>query len=488
MLVGAILLGELATGSVPQAAPVHLPVAGLTVVLLVLAALPILLEKWRLCLCALLTWIVFEDLVRKFAGNNLGVYLVKDVIFTIVVLGLLFDRDARGAWRNAVGRTRLWLYLVIAWAIIMAVPTVSEDWRLPLVALRLDFAYLPLTAAGYVIAGKNTKLAGWFVGLALIGAVAAGLGIVQAVIGPEFLAPSVDTPGLTNLELYRSGPGGPVYRPTGTFVDPGRFALMTLVALAVALCAFLLTRRSLKTVAVFCTLVASGAVWISGGRAGILAGAGLIVAAAVGHGFADRRPALTRSLATAGAGLGAVALVALLLPNLFASQVSFYGYTLDPRSAGNEWTSRWDSYSSDTWRGLQLGGLIGQGTGQESLGRQYLSGELDSAGVYQVEGGYASIATEWGLIGLCLWMAWTVAWARRQWHCVKGARGTPLAAAGLVLFAWMLFFLFIGFFAGLQGFQNYFANTYFWLLSGVIFGLPRTAGAERAYCGSLHTA
>ena len=46
------------------------------------------------------------------------------------------------------------------------------------------------------------------------------------------------------------------------------------------------------------------------------------------------------------------------------------------------------------------------------------------------------------------------------------------AAAGFVLFAWMIFFLFIGFAGGLQAFQNYIANAYFWLLSGLMFALP----------------
>jgi O-antigen ligase len=102
-------------------------------------------------------------------------------------------------------------------------------------------------------------------------------------------------------------------------------------------------------------------------------------------------------------------------------------------------------------------------------------------GLYQVEGGYAAVAVEMGAIGLALWLAWSIAWVGRQWRCIRAARGRHAAASGFVLFGWMLSFLFVGFVVGLQVFQNFVTNAYFWLLSGVIFAIPFTvAGSSPA--------
>jgi hypothetical protein len=131
----------------------------------------------------------------------------------------------------------------------------------------------------------------------------------------------------------------------------------------------------------------------------------------------------------------------------------------------------------DVVRSLQLGGVIGQGTGQESLGKQYLSGVQDAGGValYQVEGGYAAVIVEWGVIGVLLWLAWTVAWMVRQIRTIRATRDGPLPSVGPVVVVWTAFFLFIGFIVGYQIFQNYVANAYFWLLSGLLFGAAALA-------------
>ena len=55
---------------------------------------------------------------------------------------------------------------------------------------------------------------------------------------------------------------------------------------------------------------------------------------------------------------------------------------------------------------------------------------------------------------------------------VWALRNEPLGHAGLVLLGWIVIFLFLGFVAGFQEFQNYLGNAYFWLISGIVFGLP----------------
>ena len=91
------------------------------------------------------------------------------------------------------------------------------------------------------------------------------------------------------------------------------------------------------------------------------------------------------------------------------------------------------------------------------------------------------VGQQWGVIGLLLWLGWTTTWTGRLWHRSKGARGTSLAGVGLLITSWVVIFLFVGFVGGFQSFQNYYANAYFWLLSGVVFALsPKTASGDRS--------
>jgi hypothetical protein len=476
----AALLGALVADAFPFPIPVELPPVALFAAVLVLAALPFLVGRWMLTLGIFLVWLVVEDLVRKLAGNNLAVYFVKDLIYFVLLFALFTSASLQQAWRRATGKTRLFLYALVCWAVIMVVPTIVDDWRLPMVGLRLDFLYVPLVVAGYLLVQPISKLQQRMVALSILGGAASAVGIAQAILGPGFLAPPEPTPGLINIDLVRGLAGSaPVLRPTGTFVDPGRFSSVAVLALAVGLATLLIVRGGRRGLALASVLAAAGAVWVSGGRTSFVVGACLVALGAVASAFGERHPALGRAGMMAALGLGAIFLFSALVPDLFTSRLAWYTQTLDPRSSENEWSFRWDSYGGDTRRGIDIGGLIGQGTGSESLGKQYLYGDSEGApaGSYQVEGGYASIAVEWGAVGLALWTLWTLAWLYRQWRCIRAAPSGKLRAMGLVLWGWMIFFLIIGFFGGLQGYQNYIPNAYFWLLSGVIFGLPQLAAS-----------
>ena len=78
-------------------------------------------------------------------------------------------------------------------------------------------------------------------------------------------------------------------------------------------------------------------------------------------------------------------------------------------------------------------------------------------------------------IGVVLWLCWTIAWMVRQVRIVRATRNGPLPNIGPIVVVWTAFFLFIGFVVGYQVFQNYIANAYFWLLSGLLFGAAALA-------------
>jgi hypothetical protein len=463
--------------------PIQLPRTAVLALVLLIVTLPILLSSWRVSLVVLFAWLVLEDLIRKLAGNDITVYFIKDAFYVVFLASFALDPATRASWRSATGAARVGLYLTLGWALVMSIPALLVDWRLPIAGLRLDFLYVPLVAAGFVLVSDGAKLQKILLALSVVGGVSCAIGCVQAVLGPSFLAPDVATPGL-NLDLVRGLPGETsVYRPTGTFVDSGRFDSMAVVTMVICLVSVAAARGSARIVIVACLIAAMLAVWVSGGRTYLIWAAALVAAAMLpGLMKANAESRLSRRRWALGIVVGVigVALVGLIVPDVYAGRVAWYTSTLDPRSADNEWSFRWTSYSGDVIRSFELGGLIGEGTGQESLGKQYLFGEQESrgAGLYLVEGGYAAVIVEWGVIGAVLWLAWTIAWMVKQIRTLHATRSSPLPNIGPIVLVWTAFFLFIGFVAGYQVFQNYIANAYFWLFSGLLFGAAAKAGGK----------
>jgi O-antigen ligase len=393
------------------------------------------------------------------------------------------DPEVRGAWKAATGRARIALYALVAWGLVMSIPSLMTDWRLPLIGLRVDFLYVPLVVVGYVIARDRRELTRWVTWLGIVTALACSVGLVQATIGPEFLRPSVATPGLDRLELTRYTPDATeVFRPVGTFVEPGRFLSMALVGLTISLGAMLVTNGRRRLIACGCVLVNLAAVWTSGGRTGVLWGAILVLAAALAPAVAERRPTVSRAVLMAGVLIVSLGVLNYISPSLISSRAELYATTLDPGTATNEWGFRWESYTRDTLRGISFGGLLGTGTGSESLGRQYIHGGsgYSAPGLYLVEAGYGSIAVEWGLVGLALWLCWTIAWTVRMVARVVASLGDRIAAFGVVVIVWFVFLMFIAFYGGIANFQNYINNVFLWFLSGMVFALPLAAGRAEA--------
>jgi glycosyltransferase involved in cell wall biosynthesis len=464
-----VVLAVVAVGWLPQ---LGLPTVALIAILMVVGAAPLLVRSWKVTLGILLIWLVFEDLLRKMSGNDIRVYFIKDLIYALLLIALFRDYRFRGAWRQATGSSRLALYALIGWAVIMAVPVAITDWRLAVIGLRVDFLYIPLVVVGFLIARESTALlARTLLFISVLGGIACGIGDIQAIVGPKFLAPSGPTPGLINLILLRSH--GTVYEPTGTFVDPGRFGSMAVLSIGVSTAAFVLATGRARAVALIALLVSAAAVWVDGRRGDLVNAVLLLTLAASPAVLGKHRRSLTIALAVVAAVTLFVTAAAALLPHLLTSRFSWYVSTLNPFSSDNEWAFRWHLFSSNLQRGIHEGGCCGVGTGQESLGKQYLyGGRLNSTnGLYHVEGGYAAVLAEWGVVGLLIWVVWSVSWVGRQAKIVWAQRDQPSGHAGMLLTGWVFLFLFLGFVAGFQEFQNYVANAYFWLLSGLVFGM-----------------
>ncbi len=368
--------------------------------------------------------------------------------------------------------------MLIGWAVARTLPGGAADVRVPVVGLRLDFMYTPLVAVGFVLASSAALLRRTLVLLSALGAVVLGLGLAQVAAGGKLLTPTAPTPGLDNLVIERAVGAVKVLQPTGTFVDPGRFASMAIVGVVIALAAYPLAGLGLRQRFLgLCAIgVAVAAIWSTGGRGALLFGVALVGIAIIATGRAGRRGGGFRRALVASVVCGvAVVLIAIALPSTFSSRATYYSATLDPRLQTNEWAFRWNLYQGETLQGIRRGGVIGRGTGSQALGLQYLFGGADRsvAGLYKTEAGWGAVGYEWGLVGVILWALWCAAWSRRVRGVLRLTRGTSYGPTAVIIVSWITLFLGIQFIGGKQAFQNYVSNAYFWLLSGIVFGLPQ---------------
>ena len=70
---------------------------------------------------AFFAWLVLEDLVRKLAGNDIAIYFIKDAFYVVLLAAMVLDPAVRGSWRSATGSTRIVLYLMLGWAVVMSI-------------------------------------------------------------------------------------------------------------------------------------------------------------------------------------------------------------------------------------------------------------------------------------------------------------------------------------------------------------------------------
>ncbi len=152
--------------------------------------------------------------------------------------------------------------------------------------------------------------------------------------------------------------------------------------------------------------------------------------------------------------------------------------TLTPNSKTSELTHRsWDypvrnflgAFNYDRWP-------YGYGIGTTALGGQYVARFFNAKPpVVGVESGYGALVVEMGIGGLVLWIVMSLAITVSAWKVVKKLKGSPLFPLGFVIFWYALFLLFPATFGGIQSYEDFLLNAYFWLLLGVLFRLPTIA-------------
>ena len=453
-----------------------------------------ILNDWRDGFRIFLIWLLVEDLIRKYMGNNMAIYFGKDFLVGISYISFVV------ALRKHAVKTFRPPFLIslgaFAWfAIAQVFNSNSPSLVYGLLGIKLYLFYIPLMFLGYAIIEKEEDLSRFLVLNMIIAGVIALLGIVQSIVGLSFLNPSELADDIKDLgSLTRVAPisGMLVSRPTSVFVSDGRFAsymvLMFIVGLGTAGYLLLRGRRGQSLVFISIGLTALGGV-MSGSRGAflyIVISAMLVCAAMLwgapwrwrqGHRLVK---AIRRSLMLISV---AIALIVVFFPDAILARWAFYTETMSPDSAAYELDYRvWDNpyanlkgaFDNPHW-------VTGNGIGTASLGVQYVARIMGVPPNYVgVESGYGVVIVELGLLGIILWVLWTLHVTLSAFKVAQKLKETPYfpVAASIVWFTFML--LILDTFSGMQSFENYVNNAYLWLLLGILFRLPSLASEYRS--------
>jgi hypothetical protein len=462
--------------------------------LVVVVSLTAMLGRWRTGLYVFLGWLFFEDLARKYLGNNMVIYFGKDVLVATVYLSFFLAYRKRKV-QTFTPPFRLPLLLFFWFGLIQVFNPASTSLVYGILGMKLYFYYIPLIFVGYALIDKENDLQKFYPRLLGLSLVVALLGIAQSILGHTFLNPAIMAEDIRELGTnYRVSPisGVLVYRPTSVFVSAGRFAFFLVPAwlFAFGYGSYLILRTRKGRLLTMLTLGAiTVAIAMAASRGTLLwtLGSVIVCVAAFLWGCPWQRGQLVRVLRSFQRALLIVVLslgiAIFLFPTEIANRFTFYWETLSPSSPSSEVLQRTGDYpiqnflyafDSPRWP-------YGFGIGTASLGTQYVARifHVPLTG-FAVESGYGSIVVELGVVGLFLWFVMTTAIVASAWKVVRKLKGTVWFPIAFVIFWYAALLLFPYTYAGLAPFQDFILNSLLWLSLGILFRLPRLAAEVQA--------
>jgi hypothetical protein len=460
---------------------VALSIVGATVVVIVL-------NSWRKGFYLFLGWLLFEDFVRKFLGNNMIIFFAKDFLLLVVLISF-FAASRRKEVQIFSPPFRVPLLIFIWFGFMQIFNSGSTSIWYGLMGFKMFFYYVPLLLIGYALLISETDLRRFFTVNLILAIAIISLGIAQSILGASFLNPIVPAEELRELStLYRvSASGSVAYRPNGVFVSAGRYANFIMVAwiFVLGFSGYLLLRHKRGRILAFIAvpITAAGA-FLTTSRGSFMWG--IINAVATSIAFVWGAPwkegearRIFRSIQRVALGIG-VGLVVLFYayPDALMSRIAIYEDTLSPSSPSNELANRgWNypvenfliAFEYDRWP-------YGYGIGTASLGTQYVTRifKVKPPGP-GVESGFGTLVVEMGIVGLILWLVMSGAILVSAWKVVKKLKGSWCFPVGFVIFWYSFFLLLPATFGGMAAYEDFLLNAYFWLLLGVLFRIPTIA-------------
>ena len=475
-----------------------LNIVAYSILIVVMGSLTIItLHDWRVGLLLFFIWITFEDLPRKFAGNNMLIFIGKDVLVTILYISFFLH-----SMKSRIERfyPPFWIPLAIMlwYSVLQVFNPFSPSILYGVVGIRIYFFYIPLMFLGYALITSEMDLRRFLQIQAIVALIVTLLGIIQAIVGLDFLNPAQTPDSLKLLYLMRKTPISKVIIPrtTSVFVSNGRFAwylfIMFILMLGGSAYYYYSALKSRRSILLYVTLgVVFAAIITNGARNVLLFSVGTLfvfVSFMLRYMEEGAEKRFLRFAQRLTLGIGSVL---LLITSLFPDQVSaywnFYTETLLPgnptsqlarRSLQDPFNNFLAAFTFPHW-------YVGEGIGTTSLGVKYVVSFFQVSRLERwVESGFGTLIVEMGPLGLLLWLAWTLSLLYHGWKVCRRLAGTALFPLAFTLWWFMFVLLFPKMWLGMQAYQNYINNAYLWLLVGVLFRLPSIIEQESGGLGA----
>jgi len=451
-----------------------------------------ILRTWRLGFYFFLVWLLFEDLVRKFLGNNMAIYFAKDILVGLVYISLfLAIRNGRAERFRPPFTVVLMLFV---WLGVLQIFNFNSPHILyGLMGFKIYFYYIPLMFVGYALIRNDEDLRKFLVVNGVLAGLISMIGIIQAIVGRSFLNPTKLAPELAELgDLDKVTPLTQqiISLPTGVFVSSGRFSEYLTIAIILTMGSagyvLLHTKRS-RTLMFIAFGVVGVATLFSGSRGAVMFA--LVSALVLSFAFLWGAPwrwrqahrmvtAIRRSFIVATLSLAAIVMV---FPAEAGSRIAFYVETLLPSSSAYQLGNRsWAypiynlelAFTNPNW-------IMGNGIGTGSLGTQYVAKILKTRlKTVNIEEGFGLLIVEMGILAPFLWILWSAGLTYYSWRVVRGLRETRFFPIAFAILWYSFLLLFLMTYGSLAAYQNYVGNMYLWLLVGILFKLPSIHAAS----------
>jgi hypothetical protein len=445
-----------------------------------------ILNNWRRGLYLLVAWILFEDLFRKYLGNNMAIYFAKDFLALVLYLSFFRARMAKKIEKFQVP-FRVPLMIFFWFCLIQMFNPASTSIYYGILGMKVDFVYVPLLYVGYSFVESEEDLRRFFSFVCVLLIIVASLGLAQSIIGPTFLNPRTLQEDIRELSTtYRAAPisGLLAYRPSSVFVSAGRFQDFLIVSWLITLGfgGYLLLRTKRSRTLAFSTIGVVAAASIMSASRGVFmwnAGTTLVIIMGFLWGAPWRQREAIRVLraiqrTTLLIGLGLILLLTTF-PKELGSRMAIYSETLMPDSPASELVNRTQTYPLK-----QLGYAFdhprwayGYGLGTCTLGAQYVIRIMHATpvGAIGVESGLGNLIVELGIVGAILWIILGISIAFSSWKIVLKLRGTPWFPLAFAIFLYAAILFFPMMFTGISPYQDFVINANLWLFLGVLYRL-----------------
>lgn len=454
-------------------------------VVLGIVAVVAIFKNWRTGLYCFMTWILVEDLARKYLGNNMIIYFAKDFLVLVLYLSFFF---ARKSTHTKPYKPPFFITFLafLGYCFIQAFNPASTSIFYGLMGLKLYFLYAPLLLVGHALIDSEKELRRFFFFNSILILAVSIFGLAQSILGHTYLNPEVIQQDIRGLStLYRTSPitGLVAYRPTSFFVSTGRFQDFLVVSwiLALGFGGLLLMRKQTGRLLGFTAIGIVAAASLMTASRGVFLWALLSVtilmpAFAWGASWSgeQRQRAMRAIRRTAVFVAIAITILIAVFPQEVRSRLAIYSETLSPYSSASELGFRSRDYPLQNFIAAfdYPRWPYGYGIGTASLGVQYVTHVMHAPPMnVAVESGYGQLVIELGIAGLLLWILLASAITLSAWRAVKKLKGTVWFPLAFAIFWYAFLLVFPMAYYGFSSYQDFIMNAYFWLTLGILFQL-----------------